>query len=92
MLDSVGWRYHGGGPGRGLLSLFDYKEHGVVDAIVPTRNSTRTAPPVPDGPNALVRGLLGRVASTTSTINKFYELTMRTGEVCKTDIRNDAEA
>ena len=29
----------GGGVGRGLglLSLFDYKEHGVVDAIVPTK-------------------------------------------------------
>ena len=25
------------GRGLGLLSLFDYKEHGVVDAIVPTK-------------------------------------------------------
>ena len=25
------------GRGVGLLSLFDYKEHGVVDAIVPTK-------------------------------------------------------
>ena len=27
----------GVGRGGGLLSLFDYKEHGVVDAIVPTK-------------------------------------------------------
>ena len=27
--------------GGGLLSLFDYKEHGVVDAIVPTKIQRR---------------------------------------------------
>jgi len=76
VLDSVGWRYHGGrgggAGGLGLLSLFDYKEHGVVDeiksppplllrldAIIPTRNSTRTTCSAHHGRRASAHGQRG---------------------------------
>ena len=66
------WGRGGWGRGVGLLSLFDYKEHGVVDeiksppplllrldAIIPTRNSTRTTCSAHHGRRASAHGQRG---------------------------------
>ena len=53
------------GGGGGVLSLFDYKEHGVVDAIVSTRILTRTTCSADD---------VGQVASSRFPVNGLVRL------------------